>query len=95
MGKQMDNAAEPGYSLSLDRRKHAVLTGVTDVESFDDASVVLHTHGGRLTLHGAELHVSRLQLENGQLEVDGVIDAAVYDTSPMKRRSWLRRGAGI
>ena len=92
MNKQPSNTSEPGYSLTLDRRRHALLTGVTDVESFDDMSVVLHTHGGRLTLTGSQLHVSRLQLENGQLEVGGEIDAAMYDGLPGKRRGWLKRG---
>ena len=83
---------EPGYSMVIDRRKKATLTGVTDVESFDDQAVVLSTHGGRLTITGSGLHVSSLQLEDGRLTLDGTIDAAAYDTQGEKHRSWFRRG---
>ncbi|MGN0747146.1 MAG: YabP/YqfC family sporulation protein, partial [Aristaeellaceae bacterium] len=73
----------------------AVVTGVTDVESFDDGAVVLHTHGGRLTLTGTGLHVSSLQLEEGRLTVDGVIDSAAYEGGTARRRGgFLRKALG-
>ena len=91
----MNAAPEKSYGLSIDRREKAVLTGVTDVERFDENEVVLHTHGGRLILTGTGLHVSSLQLEEGRLMVDGAIDGAVYDGGKMKRRGgFLRRALG-
>lgn len=82
---------EKVYGMTLERRARAVLTGVTDVESFDDQAVILHTHGGRLTLTGSGLHVSSLQLEEGRLTLEGTIDSAAYDSAPGKRRGWLTR----
>ncbi len=86
------------YALTLENREKAVLTGVTDVERFDENEVVLHTHGGRLTLTGTGLHVSSLQLEEGRLLVDGVIDSAAYDSGVPRtggrRGSFLRRALG-
>ena len=73
----MNQLPEKSYGLTLDRREKAVLTGVTDVERFDENEVVLSTHGGRLVLTGTGLHVSSLQLEEGRLLVDGTIDGAV------------------
>ena len=91
----MNQPTEKSYGLTLDRREKAVLTGVTDVERFDENEVVLHTHGGRLILTGTGLHVSSLQLEEGRLLVDGAIDGAVYDSSAGKRRGgFLRRALG-
>ena len=91
----MNAKPEKSYGLSIDRREKAVLTGVTDVERFDENEVVLHTHGGRLILTGTGLHVSSLQLEEGRLLVDGAIDGAVYDGGKMKRRGgFLRRALG-
>ena len=87
----MNEPASKPYGLTLDRREKAVLTGVTDVERFDESEVVLHTHGGRLTLTGTGLHVSSLQLEEGRLLVDGVIDSASYD-SGMPRAGGRRGG---
>ena len=91
----MNATPEKSYGLSIDRREKAVLTGVTDVERFDESEVVLHTHGGRLILTGTGLHVSSLQLEEGRLLVDGTIDGAVYDGGKMKRQGgFLRRALG-
>ena len=91
----MNATLEKNYGLSIDRREKAVLTGVTDVERFDENEVVLSTHGGRLVLTGTGLHVSSLQLEEGRLLVDGAIDGVVYDGGAMKRRGgFLRRALG-
>lgn len=91
----MTQTPEKTYGLTLDRREKAVLTGVTDVERFDENEVVLHTHGGRLILTGTGLHVSSLQLEEGRLLVDGAIDGAIYDGGAPKRRGgFLRRALG-
>ena len=67
----MNEPTSKPFALTLEKREKAVLTGVTDVERFDESEVVLHTHGGRLTLTGTGLHVSSLQLEEGRLLVDG------------------------
>ena len=93
----MDRAAktpEKPYGMTIDQRRKAVITGVTDVESFDEAVVVLHTHGGRLTLQGSGLHVSHLQLEEGKLMVDGAIDSASYEGGGRRRNGFLRRALG-
>ncbi len=91
----MNPVPEKNYGLTLDKREKAVLTGVTDVERFDENEVVLHTHGGRLVLTGSGLHVSSLQLEEGRLLVDGAIDGMVYDGGAVKRRGgFLRRALG-
>jgi sporulation protein YabP len=93
----MDRAVktpEKPYGMTVDQRRKAVITGVTDVESFDETAVVLHTHGGRLTLTGSGLHVSSLHLEEGRLTVDGTIDSAAYDGGGRRRGAFLRRALG-
>ena len=84
-------AQQPSYGLMLDRRERATLTGVTEVESFDDTQVVLSTHGGRLVLTGAGLHVSSLVLEEGKLSLEGTIDGLHYEGGGLKRGGFLRR----
>lgn len=87
--------AEPNYGLTMDKRAKAVITGVTDVESFDEQTVALHTHGGRLILTGNGLHVSSLQLEEGRLMLEGTIDSVAYDGTPgRKRGGFLRKAIG-
>ncbi len=90
-GSGNGSGTAPGCSITIDRRRTAALTGVTDVESFDDRMVVLRTHGGRLILTGSELHVTALQLESGRLQLEGTIDGAAYE-GPGRRRGWRKRG---
>ena len=75
--------------LVIENRKKAVLTGVKEVDRFDETAVVLETWGGRLTLTGSGL------LEEGKLLVDGDIDGVQYEQGRARRRGgFLRRAIG-
>lgn len=92
---QKASTPEKPFGLTIDRRAKATLSGVTDVESFDEHTVVLHTHGGRLVITGNGLHVSSLQLEEGRLLLEGAIDSAAYDGPAARHRGgFLRRALG-
>ncbi len=67
------------HTLTIDGRNRATITGVNDVDSFNEAMIVMNTSAGALTLVGSSLHISRLNLEDGQLLVEGQIDALEYD----------------
>ena len=60
MNREESAAAEKNYGMTMERRGRAAITGVTEVESFDETAVILHTHGGRLILTGSGLHVASL-----------------------------------
>ena len=79
------------HSLSLEGRQKAVITGVEEVDSFNEEMVVLSTTAGTLTLLGQHLHVSHLNLEDGQLLVEGEIAALEYDDRKQSRGSLLTR----
>ncbi|MDD7402555.1 MAG: sporulation protein YabP [Butyribacter sp.] len=66
------------HKVYLNGRKTAVLSGVKDVLSFDAKEVYLETQQGILLIRGDELHVSRLSLEKGEVDVDGRIDSFAY-----------------
>ena len=73
-------------------RKRGNITGVTDVGSFDETTVILETDQGILTLKGKGLHIGKLSLEQGEVELDGVIESMVYTVSrPAKMGSVLKR----
>ena len=57
------------------------ITGVCDVLSFDAAEVLLETEQGMLMIKGEQLHVSRLMLYKGEVDVDGRIDSLTYSES--------------
>lgn len=66
------------HMVTINQRKEATITGVNDVLSFDAGEVLLDTVEGILMIRGAELHVSRLTLEKGEVDVDGKIDSLTY-----------------
>lgn len=67
-----------GHKLNINARKTANITGVNDVLSFDAGEVLLQTEQGILMIRGAELHVNRLTLEKGEVDIDGKIDSLTY-----------------
>lgn len=69
---------QKGHKVSLAGRNEAVITGVNDVLSFDAKEVLLETEQGILMLRGDELHVNRLTLEKGEVDIDGRIDSLTY-----------------
>jgi sporulation protein YabP len=70
---------ERPHTLTIEGRSRAVITGVTDVDNFNDTMIVMNTSAGAMTLIGSALHISRLNLDDGQLLVEGQIDALEYD----------------
>ena len=70
-----------GHKLNINARKTAAITGVNDVLSFDAGEVLLQTEQGILMIRGNELHVNRLTLEKGEVDIDGRIDSLTYSDS--------------
>jgi len=70
-----------GHKLNINARKTAAITGVNDVLSFDAGEVLLQTEQGILMIRGSELHVNRLTLEKGEVDIDGRIDSMTYSDS--------------
>ena len=75
------------HSCLLQNRSSVSLTGVREVVSFDENQVVMDTDLGLLTLKGKELHVSRLTVEKGEVDVEGTIDSLVYSSNEAYRKS--------
>ena len=82
------------HKLVLNNRKTCTITGVKDVISFDLVEVLLETEQGMLTIKGKDLHVNRLTLEKGEVDLAGHIDNVMYaevKQSPKKKESMLQR----
>ena len=75
------------HKLILQNRGKGNITGICDVVSFDENAVVLDTDMGLLTIKGKELHVSRLTVEKGELEVDGQVDSLAYSSNEAYRKA--------
>ena len=70
-------AAKP-HALGLQDRRRLTVSGVEDVERFDEGTVVLQTSGGALVVRGSALHVDKLSIEGGELTVSGHVDSLAY-----------------
>lgn len=75
------------HRLELKDRERGSITGLQEVVSFDEKQIVLDTDLGLLTVKGNKLHVSRLTLEKGEVEIDGTIDSLTYSSNESLRKS--------
>lgn len=70
----------PGpHGLRLEGREKLSITGVQDVSGFDESTVLLETGLGELCIRGEELHIERIDLNTGALELQGRIRELSYD----------------
>ena len=66
------------HKLNLINREVLTVTGVNDVLAFDVTEVLLETGMGMLSIRGSDLHVNRLTLEKGEVDVTGKVDSLTY-----------------
>lgn len=79
------------HHLSLTDRHTGTITGVKDVISFDLNAFLLETESGMLSIKGHDLHVNRLSVEKGEIEITGTIDGMVYSDV----NTYARKGESI
>lgn len=72
------NKPLPVHNIILEGRKKLSLSGVTDVDRFDEETVLLYTSLGELTVRGTDLHVNGLSVESGEMDIEGNIKSIVY-----------------
>ena len=76
--EELTNVNKRTHKLILNNRRTCNLTGINDVLSFDENEIILETEQGMLMIKGNELHVNRLMLDKGEVDVDGRIDIFTY-----------------
>ena len=72
------NTGTRAHKLTMTNRKTCSISGVSDVLSFDVNEILLETEQGMLMIKGNGLHVSRLMLDKGEVDVEGTIDSFTY-----------------
>lgn len=66
------------HTMILENRRTLSLSGVTDVDSFDEREIVLYTGLGELTVTGRDLHINTVSIETGNMNIEGDIWAVQY-----------------
>lgn len=79
MTNPQQTSLEAPHQLQLDSRSRLHMTGVIEVESFDETMIVLTTTRGTLIVRGEGLHLQLLRLNGGEVLVDGTIDSLSYE----------------
>ncbi len=86
--KQQQTAKTHG--ISLEDRTRLNVTGVEDVESFDENVIVMNTACGDLIVRGSGLHIGRISLDIGQLSVEGNISELSYEDKAPSGGFWQK-----
>ncbi|CUO42047.1 sporulation protein YabP [Blautia obeum] len=66
------------HSLMLENRQNGRITGVKDIKSFDEKEILLFTQAGKLVIKGEQLQVKQLDLEKGEVDLEGKVDSLTY-----------------
>ena len=73
---------QKNHKIVINNRRTSLITGVTDVLSFDLNEILLETEQGMMVVKGKDLHVNRLNLEQGEVDLSGEIDSVTYSAIP-------------
>ena len=78
------------HQVIMENRGALSVSGVSDVDSFDDTTVVVYTALGELTVRGEGLQIQRLNVETGDLSLLGTVDSLTYAEKTTRRGGWKR-----
>ena len=90
MTNQVNQAIKAQHNIVIENREKMTVSGVIDVDSFDEQTVVLLTERGKLTIRGDGLKVMGFTVETGDLQLQGSIIALGY-TQNDKKSNFLGR----
>ena len=79
------------HRLELEGREKLTVSGVEDVERFDETSIIMSTCVGTMVVTGENLHIGKLSLDGGELHVDGRIDTVSYEDASGDQSGFFRR----
>ena len=85
---------QAAHRLELIGRDRLTVSGVEDVERFDETGIIMSTSAGTLVITGEDLHIGKLSLDGGELHVDGRVDSVSYEDDGAGRGGVFNRQFG-
>lgn len=82
------------HHVVIEERKSLTVSGVEDVERFDETTIVLSTSKGAMVVSGENLHIEKLSLDGGDLKVEGRVNALLYGEERHSRGGLFARLLG-
>ena len=83
------SSKEITQNLIMENRERLSISGVLDVESFDEESIILYTELGVLIIKGEDLHINKLNIDLGELSIEGNIYSCTYTDDDRTRGKGL------
>ena len=80
-----------GHRVVMEERNTLSVSGVEEVESFDENVIVMTTSLGTLVVRGEGLHIEALSLEGGDLKVEGGVESLTYEETQRREGGLLAR----
>ena len=77
------------HSVYIESRSRIVITGVNDVENFNEETILLTIEKGGLVVKGQNLHIQKLDLEDGKVIITGFLHSAIYTEKKAKQEKSL------
>ena len=79
------------HNIIMENRNRLSVSGVKDVGAFNEEMIQLSTSMGELIVKGYNLHINKLNIDDGELKIDGEIASLVYEESKGEKESFLSR----
>lgn len=73
-------------NIFIEDRNKVTITGVENVDSFNDNTIILRTVKGGMTIKGEELNIGKLNLEDGNVKISGIVNGISYDNKDSSHR---------
>lgn len=85
-----ENLTPSMHDAVLESRRKVTMTGINDVQSFDEETILAKSDCGNLAVHGKNLKISRLSVESGDMVIEGEIDSLIYSGNRSEGGFWGR-----
>lgn len=85
----IDDMKNSKHSVNIVNREKIEITGVIEVVSFDEENAVLETTAGVIVLRGQNIHMSSLDLNVGEVGIEGYITYLSYSENQLEQKHWF------
>lgn len=79
------------HTVIMEDRKTVSITGVMDIDSFDENTVLVFTDLGALEIKGNDLHINKIDVDSGELTMEGTVDSMIYSDSDIRKGGFFSR----
>ena len=83
--EKIEETRKSSHKVIIDGRDRVSISAVNDVDSFNENEIIFLTSAGMMTITGEDLHITKLNLDEGMLIIDGTVDSIDYSDHEEER----------